>query len=324
MVNTMTRHETAAWLAQQDHFCLLTHTRPDGDTIGSASALCLGLRQLGKTAHLLENDGVSPFLRDCLDGLTKPRAEDGDTLVSVDVAAPGMLPENARELLGRIALRIDHHASATGFTPLELVDSAASASADLIYDLLAALGVELTQPMARRLYIAVSTDTGCFRYANTNAHSYQVAAACAATGADLYPITQTLFDTNTLGKLKLQSWIVENARFLRGGNAAVCAIPKTLEDTVTKEDLESAPGFLRSIAGVKICATIRQTPTGSKMSVRAVPGYDAAAVCAAFGGGGHKGAAGASLNLPPEEAMQVVARMLEEYADGPQAEQGEA
>ena len=324
MVNTMTRNETAAWLSDRDRFCILTHTRPDGDTIGSASALCLGLRQLGKTAYLLENDGVSPFLRDCMDGLTKPHADAGDTLVSVDVASPGMLPENGRELLGSIALRIDHHASATSFTPVELVDSTASASADLVYDLLTALGVELTQAMARRLYIAVSTDTGCFRYANTNAHSYQVAAACAATGADLYPIPQTLFDTNTRGKLKLQSGKVENARFIREGRAPNCAIPKELEETVTKEDLENVPGFLRSIAGVKICASIRQTPMGSKMSVRAVPGYDAAAICAAFGGGGHKGAAGASLNLPPEEALQVVARMLEEYVDKIQSEQGEA
>ena len=93
MVNTMTRNETAAWLSDRDRFCILTHTRPDGDTIGSASALCLGLRQLGKTAYLLENDGVSPFLRDCMDGLTKPHADAGDTLVSVDVASPGMLPE---------------------------------------------------------------------------------------------------------------------------------------------------------------------------------------------------------------------------------------
>ena len=144
----------------------------------------------------------------------------------------------------------------------------------------------------------------------------EVAAACAGTGADLYPITQELFDTNTLGKLKLQSYIADHARFLCGGLAAVCAIPKELEDTVTREDMEGVPGFLRSIEGVKIAATIRQTESGSKMSVRAVPGYDAARVCSRFGGGGHKGAAGAGMDLPLEEAVDVVARALVEAVEG--------
>ncbi len=315
MVFTMTRNECADFLAQHDNFCILTHTRPDGDTVGSASSLCMGLRQLGKTAHLLENNEVSPFLRQCMLGLTKAVPEQGDILISVDVASPGMLPENAKPLLGSIALRIDHHSSATSFTEHELVDASAAACGEIVYDVLMAMGAEMTKEIAWRLYIAVSTDTGCFRYANTRAHSYEVAAACAATGADLYPITQALFDTNSLAKLKLQGWMADNARFLRGGMAAVCAIPKELEDSVTREDMEGISGFLRSIDGVKISATIRKTEIGSKISVRAVPGFDASLVCQKFGGGGHKGAAGASINLPPEEALDVVAAALEEVVN---------
>ncbi len=307
----MTRNECAQWLRDRDDFCILTHVRPDGDTLGSAAALCLGLRQLGKTAHVLENEGASPYLRQCVEGLTVPAPGSGDTLIAVDVASPGMLPEGSKAYLGAIALRIDHHGSATSFTEMELVDPQAAACGDLIYDILMAAGCQMTKELAWRLYIAVSTDTGCFRYANTNAHCYEVAAACAATGANLYPITQALFDTNTLGKLKLESYIVGHAVFLCGGQAAVCAIPKTLEDTVSKEDMEGVPGFLRSIEGVKISATIRQTETGAKMSVRAIPGYDAAAVCAQFGGGGHKGAAGASLEAPLEKATEIVSKALE-------------
>ena len=315
MVTTMTRAECARWLLAHDNYCILTHTRPDGDTIGSAAALCLGLRQMGKKARLLENKEVSPYLSTCLLGMTRDWPREIDTLICVDVASPNMLPAASRPLQERIELRIDHHGSATSFTPQELVDPSAAACGDIIYDLLMEMGAELTKEMAWRLYIAVSTDTGCFRYANTNAHCYQVAAACAQTGADLYPITQELFDTNTMGKLRLQSWIAENARFLCGGRAAVCAIPKSLEDTVTKEDMEGVPGFLRSIEGVKISATIRETETGCKMSVRAVPGFDAAEVCRAFGGGGHKGAAGAGLNLKPEDAVDVVAAALEKAVD---------
>ena len=312
----MTRNECAQWLLAHDRYCILTHRRPDGDTLGSSGALCLGLRALGKTAHVLENAESSPFLSACHAGLTKPEAEEGDTLITVDVASPGMLPAAFQPLTDRCALRIDHHGSATSFTPMELVDPNAAACADIIYDLLVELGVELDKEMAKRLYIAVSTDTGCFRYANTNAHCYSVAAACAATGADLHPITQELFDTNTMGKLKMQSYIVDHAVFLCGGRAAVCAIPKELEATVTQEDMEGVPGFLRSIEGVKISATIRQTEDGSKMSVRAVPGYDATLVCGKFGGGGHKGAAGASVKLPLEEAVNVVSEALAEVVEG--------
>ena len=312
----MTRNECARWLQDHDNFLILTHTRPDGDTIGSASTLCLGLRQLGKTAYLLENKEVSPYLEALVLGLTKSAPEEGDTILSVDVASPGMLQKEAVDLLDRIELRIDHHGSATSYTDEELVDPMAAACGEIVYDVLMEMGTELTKEMAWRLYIAVSTDTGCFRFANTNAHTYQTAAACAATGADLYPITQALFDTNTLGKLKLQSWMLENARFLCEGKAAVCGIPKALEETVTKEDLEGVAGFLRSIEGVKICATIRETETGSKMSVRAVPGYDAALVCQKFGGGGHKGAAGAGMNLPLTEAVKAAAQALVEIVEG--------
>ena len=312
MVITMTRNECAQFLAEHNNFCILTHTRPDGDTVGSASALCLALRQLGKEAWLLENEETSPFLNQCVLGLTKAAPQEEDILVSVDVASPGMLQKNAAELADRIALRIDHHGSATSFTEQELVDPSAAACGEIIYDVMTAMGAEMTKDIAWRLYIAVSTDTGCFRYANTTAATYRVAAACAETGADLYPITQALFDTTSIPELKLQNWMVDHAVFLCGGRAAVCAIPKELEEQVSKEDLEGISGFLRSIEGVKISATIRETENGSKMSVRAIPGFDASAVCKKFGGGGHKGAAGASLALSLDEAVPVVARALEE------------
>ena len=312
----MTRTDTAAWLLNHDNYCILTHARPDGDTIGSATALCVGLRQLGKTAHVLNNEEASPFLKRCLLGLTVDAPQSTDTLISVDVASPHLFPEAHLQYLSRIALRIDHHFTATSFTPEEYVDSASAACGEIIYELLMDMGAQMTKEIARRMYIAVSTDTGCFRYANTNAHTYRVAAACAETGADLYPITQELFDTTSISELKLQNWMVEHAHFLHGGQAAVCGIPKAMEDNVSKEDLEGISGFLRSIEGVRIAATLREVDGGCKVSVRAVPGLDASAVCKPFGGGGHRGAAGATLEMPMESALEAITatlvRLLEE------------
>ena len=312
----MTRNECAQFLLRHDNFCILTHARPDGDTIGSATALCVALRQLGKKAYVLENEGASPFLMRCLLGLTVKEPAENDTLVCVDVASPHLLPVEHQQYLPRLDLRIDHHFSAVSFTAEELVDHTSAACGEIIYDLITAMGAEMTKEIAWRLYIAITTDTGCFRYSNTTAHTYRVAAACADTGADLYPITQELFDTTSISELKLQNWMVEHAQFLCGGKAAVCAIPMSMEENVSKEDLEGISGFLRSIEGVKISATLREIEGGSKVSIRAVPGFDASEVAQQFGGGGHKGAAGATLAMPLNIAVGVVAGALKNALEG--------
>ena len=312
-MSSLTRNETAQWLKDHDHFLILTHRRPDGDTVGTSAALCRGLRKLGKKAYVLHNGEITQKYAPLHQGLSKKTVAAGDTVICVDVASANMLPDSFRKLQDRIQLRIDHHGTATPFTPLELVDPKASACADIVYDLLSLLEVELDKPLAEALYTAVSTDTGCFRYANTNAHAYQVAAACAQAGGDLYAINQAIFETNTLAKLRLQGWMVENTRFLAEGRIAVCPLPLAVEQRfgVTEDDMENISGFPRSIEGVKMAATLRQTGQGQvKMSVRAVPGYDAAAVCARFGGGGHKGAAGATTDLSLEEAAAAVAKAM--------------
>lgn len=311
----LTRIEAASWLRHRDDFLILSHRRPDGDTLGSTAALCLGLRQLGKRAYILENPEITELYRHLHEGLTKPAAEKGDTLVSVDVASPGMLGDWAKPLQERIALRIDHHCTATSFTPDELVDGEAGACGEIVYDLLRLLGVKLDKRLAEALYTAVSTDTGCFRYANTTAHSFAVAAACAEAGGDLHTINQNVFDTNSLARLKIQGWIIDNLRLYKNGQVAVCSLPLAVEQAigVNEDDMENISGFPRSIKGVKIAATLRQTEDGKvKISVRALPGYDASAVCAQFGGGGHKGAAGANTDLPLEDAANAVARAMEE------------
>lgn len=314
-MKNLTRTETAAFLAGKDNFAIVTHRRPDGDTLGTSALLCRGLRQLGKTAHILNNPEITEKYASLHAGLTKASVEEGDTVVSVDVASPNMLGEHFASLQEKIVLRIDHHSSATSFTDFELVDGASASCGEIVYDVLREMGAELDKEMAEALYTAVSTDTGCFRYANTTANTLRVAADCLAAGADTFGMNQLYFETNTLGRLRLQGWLVENAVFLQGGKIAICPLPrsKELELGLTEDDLENISGFPRTIAGVKIAATLRQEPSGRiKMSVRAVPGCDAAAICAKFGGGGHKGAAGASMDMTMEEAIEAVKAAMPE------------
>lgn len=312
---SLTRREAARLLTERDNFAIVTHRRPDGDTLGSAAVLCRGLRQLGKTAYVLENPEITAKYTQLHEGLTKPDAAADDTVISVDVASPNMLPEAFVPLKEKILLRIDHHGTATTFTPYELVDPDAAACGEIIWDLLTEMGAALDVPMANALYTAVSTDTGCFRYANTNAHSFRVVAACAEAGAELFQINQALFETNSLGRLRLQGWLVENALFLAEGKIVICALPRSVEAELglTEDDMENISGFPRTIEGVKIAATLREEASGMlKLSVRAVPGYDAAAVCARFGGGGHKGAAGASFAMSMEDGVKAVAAAMPE------------
>ena len=312
-MKTLTRNETADFLLNNDNYAILTHRRPDGDTIGSSAALCRILRKMGKTAHIIRNAEVSDRFAWLHEGLTKEEASENDTVITVDVASPQMLPIEFERYLGRIALRIDHHASATSFTENELVDSKAGACAEIIFDLMEHLWVSMDSDIANAIYTGTSTDTGCFRFANTTSHTFITAAACAAAGASVYQLNQELFETNTLGRLKIQAWIVENMKVFSEGRLAVVAIPKAVEESigVTEDDMDNISSFPRSISGVCMAATLRETKDGDvKLSVRAIPGFDATVVTGAFGGGGHKGAAGATLKMSLADAAQAVEKAM--------------
>lgn len=311
----LTISDTAAFLSTHDRYTILTHRRPDGDTLGSAALLCRGLRKLGKTAHVLENPEITPKYAELTRELTKPAPEAGDILISVDVASPGMLQHNFAHLAEQITLRIDHHKNESSWTEHELVDHISAACGQIIYWVLLQLCIPLDIPMANALYTAVATDTGCFRYANAQAQTYETAAACARVTPYLRELNHTLFETNSLARLRMQGWMVENARFLHDGKVCLCPIPLEVEQRigVTEDDMENISGFPRSIAGVKIAATLRQENEHKvKISLRVDLDYDASVICAKLGGGGHRGAAGASLEMSMEEAVNTLIAALPE------------
>ena len=312
-MKTLTKNETARFLENHDHYAILSHRRPDGDTLGSTAALCRILRNMGKTVHIVKNEEITQRYLWLHEGLTKPEAEEADIIITVDVASAQMLPKAYEKYLGNIALRIDHHGSATSFTECELVEPQAGACGEIIYDLMLQLQQNLDKDTADALYVAISTDTGCFRFSNTTEHTFLVAAACKAAGAEVYRINQEIFETVSLTKLKMQSWIVENMKVFGEGKLALVAIPKSVEDAlaVTEDDMENISSFPRNIAGIGMAATLRETKDGGvKMSVRATPEYDAAAVTEKFGGGGHRGAAGASVKMTLQEAAAAVEQAM--------------
>ena len=308
----MTRTEFCAFLRGHDNFVILTHRRPDGDTIGSAAALCRGLRQLGKTAFVLTNEQFTPRFGPFLDGLTCDALPAGATVISADIASEGLLSIDAVRMGLTPVCAIDHHGSNSLACP-KLVEADKAACGEIVYAVLTELGVTVTKQIAECLYTAISTDTGCFKFSNTTANTHRTAAALIAAGADVYPINKLFFDTKSFARLRLEAKLTDTMEFYADGAVGVCTMPKSLlaAFTVTEDDLDSISGFARSIEGVRIGIMIREVEDGlGKISLRTEAPYDASAICQRLGGGGHAAAAGASVPGGIEGAKAAILQAL--------------
>ena len=305
----MTYTEAAAWLSSHDRYLILTHKRPDGDTIGCAAALCRGLRGLGKTAHICPGTGETHLFTPYLEGLLAPEGYEPDTVVSVDIAARSLFTTSGQPWLERgIDLAIDHHPSQEFFAKETCLDAGRAACGEILYEILKELG-QVNQETAVPLYVAVSTDTGCFQYGNTTADTHRVAAALMATGIDVFPLNKRHFRTKTWARLQVERLIVERMHRYEDGKIAVAPVSLSLMDEAgaTEEDMEDIAAFLGQIEGVETSVTIRELAAGEcKLSVRTSGGLNATKVCALLGGGGHAAAAGCTVSGTLEEAEAAI------------------
>lgn len=305
----MTVKEAADWLGSHDRYLILTHKRPDGDTIGCAAGLCRGLRGLGKTAHICPGTGETHLFTPYLEGLLAPEGFQPETVVSVDIAARGLFTDTGKPWLERgIDLAIDHHPSQEFFAKETCLDASRAACGEIIYEILAQLG-QVNAETALPLYVAVSTDTGCFQYGNTTAHTHRVAAALMDTGLDVFPLNKRHFRTKTWARLQVERLIVERMHRYEDGKIAVAPVSLSLLDEAgaTEEDMEDIAAFLGQIEGVETSITIRELADGGcKLSVRTSGGLNATKVCAVLGGGGHAAAAGATVEGDIPHTKQVL------------------
>ena len=310
-----TLKEAASWLLQRDDFLIVTHRRPDGDAVGSAVALCLGLRAAGKRAHIWENPQFTARFEGRLDGLVSADVTENTTVIAVDLATEGLLPVNGEQFAGKIELCLDHHPSNTGFAAETLLQTECAGCGELIWDLLLELGVKPDRDMAEAVYIAISTDSGCFRFANTTARTFRTAAACVEAGANIAPINREFFEIKSKGRLQLESRLMANMEFFAGGTVAIACLPQLWveELNVTEDDLDSISGFPRTVDGVEVGVLIRDSEPGKvKMSVRTAAGHNASVFAAHLGGGGHAAAAGCSMPGTMEEGRAAMLAVLKE------------
>ena len=304
----------AKFLKKRDNFAILTHSSPDGDTLGAAYALYYGLKEMGKTAEVLCPDLISS--KYSYFALTTDHIKgDGLTVVAVDVADSKLFGALCEEFGGRVELCIDHHVTNTRYADNLLLDSKASAACEIIYELLLKLRVNISDVTAKALYTGIATDTGCFKYSNVTAKTHMIASELIKYDINASEINRLMFDTKSKRLLQLERMVLDTAEYHFDDKCILLCVTAEMQEKTgcSGPDLEGIAVISRSVEGVLAGITVKQTGEREfKISLRTFDPLDAAAICGTLGGGGHKAAAGVTVEGTLEE---VKAKILAAVGD---------
>ncbi len=308
-------------VARHARFLLTTHINPDGDGIGSEVALALWLRALGKTVQVL-NDSVVPtsflFLTrfQPIEVFEPERAEQrfeqSDALIVLDTSN--------RQRIGRLSplldrhllpvAVVDHHVSHTrGFGQVNVIEPEASATGEIVYDLIREAGGALTPDVAEALYVALITDTGSFRYSNTDSPAHRMAADLLAHGLDPQKLHAQVHSHASAGRLRFFGEALSGLEMLEGGRLAVLEVgPEQFQrHLLVGADTEGLVDMPRTISGVEVVALFSEVEPGKvKVSLRSTGRVEIDQVCSRLGGGGHPHAAGVLLRGTREQARSRI------------------
>lgn len=306
----------AALVAEPDRrFVVSSHRNPDGDAVGSMIGLARGLRAAGRDVVMWyqDPDPVPAEFRfllapgeEILNRL--PDDMSARTLVTVDCAtADRVAPVPPRDLAATV-VNIDHHHDNTRFGHLNLVDGAASSSAEMVARVLDAAGLPLTRDIAEPLYVGLVTDTGRFGYSNTTHRAHLLAARLIDAGIDLPGITRRLFEEQPMSRVLLTGRALAAARPLLDGRLMVAIVgPEDFRlAAADKGDTEGIVEMLRAVKGVEVAALVRASGSDGELRVSlrsASDRVDVSALARAGGGGGHRAAAGFTSHRPPGDLV---------------------
>ena len=306
--------DVAARLRGMDRILILTHVRPDGDTIGCASALCQALRDMDKDAYLLYNPEITATYAPYAADYWAPEGWEPQHVVSTDVAVLDLLPDNAAPYRDRIALAIDHHPSHSYFAAESYVDASAAACGEILYAVIREL-TDITPAIALRLYVAIATDCGCFVYSNTTANTHRIAAELMAHDFGVAEVNKTLFRTKSKVRLRMEAHMAAHMELYDSDRVVVMTIPLRLREEMhaTEADIEELSSLAALVEGTDCAITLRELRDGViKVSLRTGPRVNATEVCARLGGGGHRAAAGATVSGTMDEVKLAVLGAVEE------------
>lgn len=331
----LTLDEAADILCGSQKYLILFHVHPDGDAVGSAFALRAMLESCGREAYCICADEVPErllFASERYQGSVLPdsipNGFEPEKIISVDTASPSQLGELYEVYGGRIDMMIDHHGKGTSYADFYTCHEA-SACGEVLYGLLRRVASNLgcgDLPLSVKglIYMAISSDTGCFRYNNTTPEAHRIAASLIEGGVQSTDINHRLFGIKTLRQMQVEHAGFERMNFYAGGRIAVIAFPYALKEQygATDENLETLIDVARSVKGVEVAAVVKQLGEDGRfrVSMRSSSDLDVSEICAQYGGGGHCRAAGCSLNcdsiLTAEMTVVTAVEMRLSESDG--------
>lgn len=309
-------------LKAADHFLLSSHMNPEGDAIGSLVAIESLLRRLGKKTKMVNEDAFPERLyclphKDRWNAFDQLKGKTQKFFAAIITDCPNLERiGKVQELItpGTVIFNIDHHISNTRYGHHNFVNPNAAASGELVFEILKHFKLPLTKEEATALYVSLSTDTGSFKYGNTNTQSHRIAAELLETGIDIEKINNELYATYSLNKIQLYSRLLAKVQMASEGKVAWAVLTRAdLESSgATYEDTEGFIDFLKYLKEVKVAFFVSEMKDHQevKVSFRAKEDYDVNQIATAFGGGGHKKAAGCSLKMPIKEATETVLKEI--------------
>ena len=329
MTTTPQTNATLAQIAQvireNDDFVLCGHVSPDGDCLGCQLALLHALRALGKRAAcvLVRDEPIESGL-EFMPGIGDMVPAEGyggpcKVFIGLDVPTRERIGA-AAALLDRseVSITVDHHACETTMCDYVYVDPDCAAASMIVWELVKLLVDVPPAECALCAYVGLITDTGGFRFQNSDARAFKVASELVELGVDAAEVALWVFQTRTLASLKLEGLAIERITLIADGQAAVSYV--TREDFerlgATKADAESLSDCVRSVAGTRIACILRGQETDVRGSLRSKDDTDVSVLARELGGGGHKAAAGFTLEAPIEEAFALMCEKIPELLEG--------
>lgn len=296
-------------------FIIIPHISPDGDAMGSALALCDILRSLGKIAYVADISCEMPknlgFIDLC--GYAAPENYEPKTAFAEDCADKARMFDEKLFDECESSFCIDHHITNFGFADFNFIDADAGATGEIVFELAKALDVKISKNSAMYLYCAIASDTGSFKYSNTSAKTFEIAAVLRKIYGEFSNISHVMFDEFTIEQMRLKQYVLESLKLYCGGKAAVMRVDYDYleKNGFTFDDAEFLTGIPCSIKGVEVGVFAKIKRDEIKFSLRSNKFANVSEIAAKFGGGGHKRAAGVSFKLPYDEAIEKLLRAIE-------------
>ncbi len=311
-------------IRDRKRFLLSSHARPDGDSIGAQLALSHALAQLGKTVRIVNHDAPPPSLASIPGAATihVANAVTGAYDAAIILECSSLDRTEVAGLDRYFLVNIDHHAGNRMYGALNWYDPSAAACAEMVYDLVAAIGVPLTPPIAVPLYAGILTDTGSFRHANITRRTFDICSHVAASGVDVASVAAAIYQSGTLGRLRLTAALVDTMRLEARDRIALLHVDDALLRATgcPPDDMDGLINLPLSAREVQAVIMIKTLDGATRVSLRSKGEVDVRSVAASFGGGGHRNAAGFSVDGERDETEARIVAAVAAAVDAAAAE----